>query len=74
MACNDEEEACNNEDTAKNSFMTFYNKVRNLIANMEEKILAINHLKNCITSFYFVTEGNLITWYNFQFYVIIISI
>ena len=55
MACNDEEEACNNEDTAKNSFMTFYNKVRNLIATIEEKILAINHLKNCITSVYFVT-------------------
>ena len=59
MACNDEEEACNNEDTAKNSFMTFYNKVRNLIATIEEKILAINHLKNCITSVYFVISKNL---------------
>ena len=58
MAYNDEEEACNNEDTAKNSFMNFYNKVRNLIASMEEKILPINHLKNCSTSFYFAT----ITW------------
>ena len=46
MASNDEEEACNNEDTAKNSFMTFYNKVRNLNATIEEKILAIDHLGN----------------------------